>query len=287
MNQPVSLRVVSPTSKVIARPASVARGQCLSLGKVSEDELLDINGVVGGYAISSDRGETLPVQQRSGYYIWNNDSPLHSPVVENELQLESATLNRPAIEWLAGQRFLIMQPEFNVRFTTATHSARLGEIRLVTSERRYTLDNGDNVAITDTREIGAPVLYLRNSEDRTVVRQRTTLQLQGSDREYAFGESIRQSIPEQINGVAVTNLTVLERFTSYFMQQVMSVPEPAIWVPVCAPIDWGWSIRADCRRHDKQWEIVQRKSMLPTVGHNGWEMPTWCSNLVHCATGHF
>lgn len=286
MNQPVSLRVVSATSKVITRPASVARGQCLSLGKLSADELADINGVVGGYTISSVRGETLPVQPRTGYYIWDNNNPLHSPVVENEFQLDSATLNRPVIERVGGQSFLIMQPEFNVHFTTATHSARLGEIRLVMSERFYTLENGDCLTITNTREIGEPVLYLQNSDDRAVIRQETTLQLQGTDREYAFGEHVRQPMLEQMNGVAVTRLTVRERFASYFMQQVMSVPEPAIWVPVCAPIRWGWNIRVD-RQPDQEWGIVRRKLMLPTVGHTGWEMPTWCGNLVQSATEYF
>jgi len=286
MNQSVSLRVFSATSKVITRPATVARGQCLSLGKLAAVDLADIHGVIGGYRLSAQRGEVLPVHEDTGYYIWDNDSPLYSPVVENEFQLESATLNRPVVERVGGQYFLILQPEFNVRFTTATHSARLGEIRLVQSERFYTLENGASLTVTDTREVGEPVLYLQHTKDRMVVRQETPLQLQGADREYAFNESVNQPIPEQVAGIGVTSVTVLEHFTSYFMQQVMSVPEPAIWVPVCAPIHWGWSIRAG-RRHDREWDILRRKLMLPTVGHDGWEMPTWCSNLVQCASEYF
>lgn len=287
MNQSVSLRVFSSSSKVITRPVSIARGQRLSMGELKAENLKDVNGVIGDYRISLNCGEVVPVNQTQGtYYIWDNDSPLHSPVFENEFQLESATLNRPSVERVGGHYYLIMQPEFQVSFSTATHSARLGEIRLVESERFITLENGDSVVITDTQEIGTPVLYLQHRDDEQVVRQETDLQLQGTDREYFFGESVSQRIPENINGVAVACVTVLERFTSYFMQQVLATPGQSIWVPVCAPIAWGWSIRVG-RRFDQEWDILRRKLMLPTVGHDGWEMPAWGCNLVQSASEHF
>lgn len=287
MNQSVSLRVFSSSSKVISRPVTVARGQRLAMGELQADNLKDVNGVIGGYQISLNQGDVLPVSDSDdAYYIWDNDSPLHSPVFENEFQLESVTLNRPSVERVGGAYYLVMQPEFQVSFSTATHSARLGEIRLVESERFFTLDNGESLTITDTQEMGAPVLYLQHRDDTAVVRQETDLQLQGTDREYFFGESVSQKIPDYINNVAVTSVTVLERFTSYFMQQVLSTPDQSIWVPVCAPISWGWSIRVG-RRFDQEWDILRRKLMLPTVGHDGWEMPSWRSNLVQSASEHF
>ena len=287
MNQSVSLRVFSSSSKVISRPVTVARGQRLAMGELQADNLKDVNGVIGGYQISLNQGEVLPVSDSdNAYYIWDNDSPLHSPVFENEFQLESVTLNRPSVERVGGAYYLVMQPEFQVSFSTATHSARLGEIRLVESERFFTLENGDSLTITDTQEMGAPVLYLQHRDDTAVVRQETDLQLQGTDREYFFGESVSQKIPDYINNVAVSSVTVLERFTSYFMQQVLSTPDQSIWVPVCAPISWGWSIRVG-RRFDQEWDILRRKLMLPTVGHDGWEMPAWRSNLVQSASEHF
>ncbi|RLT94728.1 MAG: hypothetical protein D9N11_15440 [Ketobacter sp.] len=287
MNQSVSLRVFSSSSKVISRPVTVARGQRLALGELQAENLKAVHGVIGGYRISLSQGEVLPVNEAdNAYYIWDNDSPLHSPLFENEFQLESVTLNRPSVARVGGACYLVMQPEFQVSFTTATHSARLGEIRLVESERFVTLENGDSLTITDTQEIGAPVLYLQHRDDTAVVRQETDLQLQGTDREYFFGESVSQKVPDYINSVAVSSVTVLERFTSYFMQQVLSTPEQSIWVPVCAPISWGWSIRVG-RRYDQEWDILRRKLMLPTVGHDGWEMPTWRSNLVQSASEHF
>ncbi|MBA53506.1 MAG: hypothetical protein CMK89_03540 [Pseudomonadales bacterium] len=287
MNQSVSLRVFSSSSKVISRPVTVARGQRLALGELQAENLKAVHGVIGGYRISLSQGEVLPVNEADdAYYIWDNDSPLHSPLFENEFQLESVTLNRPSVARVGGACYLVMQPEFQVSFTTATHSARLGEIRLVESERFVTLENGDSLTITDTQEIGAPVLYLQHRDDTAVVRQETDLQLQGTDREYFFGESVSQKVPDYINSVAVSSVTVLERFTSYFMQQVLSTPEQSIWVPVCAPISWGWSIRVG-RRYDQEWDILRRKLMLPTVGHDGWEMPTWRSNLVQSASEHF
>ena len=287
MNQSVSLRVFSSSSKVISRPVSIARGQRLPMGELKAESLKDVHGVIGGYEISLNRGDVSKVKDEDGsYYIWDNDSPIHSPVFENEFQVEAATLNRPSVERVGGHYYLIMQPEFHVSFSTATHSARLGEIRLVESERFFTLENGDSITITDTQEIGEPVLYLQHCDDQTVVRQESDLQLQGTDREYSFCESVSQHIPEQVNGIGVTSVTVLERFTSYFMQQVLSAPGQSIWVPVCAPIGWGWSIRVG-RRYDSEWDILRRKLMLPTVGHDGWEMPTWRSNLVQSASGHF
>ena len=287
MNQSVSLRVFSSSSKVISRPVTVARGQRLAMGELQADNLKDVNGVIGGYRISLNQGDVLPVSESdNAYYIWDNDSPLHSPVFENEFQLESVTLNRPSVERVGGAYYLVMQPEFQVSFSTATHSARLGEIRLVESERFFTLENGDSLTITDTQEMGAPVLYLQHRDDTAVVRQETDLQLQGTDREYFFGESVSQKIPDYINNVPVASVTVLERFTSYFMQQVLATPDQSIWVPVCAPISWGWSIRVG-RRYDQEWDILRRKLMLPTVGHDGWEMPTWRSNLVQSASEHF
>jgi len=286
MNQSVSLRIVSSSAKVMSRPATVARGQLLPLGDMNAATLNTVNGVVGGFNLSLDSAELLPVADEGGYYIWDNDNPLYAPAVENEFQLESTTLNRPAVERVGGAYFLVLQPEFHVSFSTATHSARLGEIRLLESERFYTMEDGSSITITDTQEIGSPVLYRQTRDDQRVVRQVTDMQLQGTEREYFFGECVNQPIPEQIDGVAVACVTVLEQYTSYFMQQVLSQSEPSIWVPVCAPISWGWSIRVG-RRHDQEWDILRRKLMLPTVGHEGWSMPTWRSNLVHCATGHF
>jgi hypothetical protein len=287
MNQSVSLRIVSSKSRVISRPATVARGELLPVSQELTPQTLNtVNGVVGGYNLSLERAEVLPVTDDSGYYIWDNDSPLYSPAVENEFQLESATLNRPAVERVGGAYYLVMQPEFNVSFFTATHSAHLGEIRLVESERFYTLEDGSSITITDTQEVGGPVLYRQHRNDSRLIRQPTPLQLQGTEREYFYGESVCQHIPDQIGGVAVSCVTGLEQYTSFCMQQVMSVPKPAIWVPVCAPISWGWSIRVG-RRYDTEWDIVRRKLMLPTVGHEGWLMPTWNSNLVQCATEYF
>ncbi|MEE2733062.1 MAG: hypothetical protein VYA55_19740 [Pseudomonadota bacterium] len=287
MNQSVSLRVFGTSSKVITRPVTVARGQRLPIGDLDSACLRDVSGVIGDYRISLEQGAVVPLTDSdAAYYIWDNDSPLHTPVFENEFQLEAATLNRPVVERIAGESYLVMQPEFHVRFSTATHSARLGEIRLLESERFITLKNGDSLTISDTQEVGAPVLYLQHKEDQAILRQETDLQLQGTDREYFFCESVSQRIPEQVNGVEVSSVTVLERFSSYFMQQVMSVPDQSIWVPVCAPVAWGWSIRVG-RRFDQEWDILRRKLMLPTVGHEGWEMPTWCSNLALSATEYF
>lgn len=51
------------------------------------------------------------------------------------------------------------------------------------------------------------------------------------------------------------------------------------------PVTWGWSICVAKNGAD-EWAIVRRKLMLPTVGHEGLQLPHWHNQLIACEQGY-
>lgn len=259
-------------------------------------------GIVGDYRISEQSGEVLAwaldEQGKGECLVW--DTELESRGAEplsifgpDGQQLSTNTLNSNACvletaeqEWPEFQRHtLTLAPSFEVRFTTEVCPARLGLITLVDAQRFLLLEDDSRHTLLDTSgypsdgSSESPVLYLTEM-GAGAVDQVTSVQAQGETRNYRFSIPVAQELSEEIGGIAVVSMTVLEQYSSYVMQQIVdSAGKPGVWLPVHAPITWGWSIRVG-RRGDGEWDILRRKMIRPTVGHEGLQLPEWTTNTL-------
>ena len=239
-------------------------------------------GVVGGYSLSRENASVIPARDAASRYCWDVEGRFSHALARNEFQLLYATLEGPAIHQSANLHWLMVQPQFQVRYHSEAHAACLGEIRLVESQRFAVLENDEQVVLLDTHAQEAPVLYLEHADDQQVIRQQTQWQLQGEVKEYPFDYRIQQVLPPTIKGERVRSLTVLEQYTSYFMERPLTGDlANAIWVPAMAPVLWGWSMRVE--PGDGGWQISRRKLVMPTVSHDAWVLPVWQSNTLTCA----
>ncbi|MYM64899.1 hypothetical protein [Pseudomaricurvus sp. HS19] len=240
-------------------------------------------GLVGGLDYSVGAGRVLPAAGTEPGFLWDWDAmpagDRDNALASNSLQLQNPTLLGPEIYSVRNTHWLTVKAEFPLHYRSRDFAARLGEIRLVESQRFLTLQDGSRRAILDTGD--EPVLYLEPGEEATVLRQQTPWQPQGESRDYCFDYRISQRLPIEAEGQLVQGVTVLEQFTSYFLERPLSDrPGESIWVPAAAPVSWGWSMRAEPQ--DGGWAITRRKLILPTVGHEGWVLPEWGSNTEEC-----
>ena len=259
----------------------------------SEGENHVPSGMVGDYRLSPQRARLLPVEVRDGtalVYLYDAEVCLASPVWQavgavgegyritaNRLTLSGNEVVGPELVQQQQHTLLTMQPVFQLHYNTEAYAAELGVVHLVQSQRFVNLENGAQRMLLETTD---PVLYLPGPDTSDAVQCITPGQAHGRYEDYRYQLSLEQAIPERLDGQAVESVTVLEQYHSYFMQRECSDDTaPVIWTPALAPITWGWSIRVG-RRADNEWGIVRRKLILPTVGHDGLEFPTWEENQL-------
>lgn len=229
--------------------------------------------VLGNYRITTKCAEIVPLipqtatAELSSCFFWDSDvdvanlkggitPALTVPLLRlsdchlktNHLQLNDISLNGPEVIVCGECTELTLTPRFDVSFVTDSHAARLGAIHLVQSTRIITLENGFQISLLDTGHEPTPVLYLESRLDDQPIKLIAIMQEQETVREYSLTPQISQRIPEELDGVAVETVTVLEQYHSYFMQRpVTTEAAEAVWIPVYAPITWGWSVRVGRR----------------------------------------
>ncbi len=244
---------------------------------------LEADAMASDFLMTTDCGQSLPLQDGSSAYIW--DSLSHQALRENECQLLNASLEELTIEEVIGGSLLAITPRFTLRYKTAAYAAQLGEIRLVTSQRYLTDEEGEHHTLLNTEEVGEMALYLEGPNDTAIVRQQTPWQSRDHQKDYCFDYRIDQGLQRSWRGRQVHSVTVLEQFTSYFMQRaVASVPSKTFWVPAYSPVTWGWSLRV--AYENNEWVIIRRKLVPPVVGHDGWQLPQWRGNTMAIANDY-
>lgn len=249
----------------------------------TETSKLGPDALIAGFSMSLDGGQPFPPQADLPAYIWDRQGELS--LTENECQLLDCSLENLTIEQALDGKLLTITPKFTLNYHTRAYAAQLGEIRLVSSHRFVADAEGKPYPLLDTEDAGDPVLYLEDPEDTSVIRQMIHYQGLGLKKDYCFDYHIRQPLlrhwpigPAQ--GVEVRTVTVLEQYTSYFMQRAVTcLPGTALWVPAYAPVSWGWSLRVEWEQDD--WVITRRKLMNPVVGHDGWQLPHWQGNTLN------
>lgn len=246
-------------------------------GRTEASQLKEADELISGYRLSKERGEVIPYQQGQPAFCWDSISDIDTRIAENEFQLLAASLEDLNIESVIGGKCLSIKPCFDVSYKTSAFAAQLGEIRLVNSQRFVTDQEGNRHDLLNTDEAPGPVLYLQNAEDNSIIRQCSDWQSFDTTAQYRFDYRISQPLSTHLLNVPVHSITVLEQYTSYFMQRpVTATPEQSVWVPAYGPITWGWSMRVEPERDD--WVITRRKLIPPVVGHDGWQMPEWQGN---------
>lgn len=246
---------------------------------VSSFKLIPDHGLVGGLAFLVDGSNMTAAESSQTAFIWDADADIDEKISVNEFQLLNCSLEGPEIFTGVSSNWLSIKPKFHFYYHTTGHAAYLAEICLVESQRSFLFEDGSTQTMLDTQE--RSVLYLENNLDNCILRQQTPWQPWGVNSEYHFDYRIAQELPDSFNGKKVANVTVLEQFTSYFMERPLTNEKtPSIWVPVFAPVSWGWSMRVE--QATEGWNIVRRKLMPPVVGHDGWQLPKWSSNTLEC-----
>lgn len=267
--------------------------------QLSDDEPVgELHGLCGGLDYSSGHGRIINASQDHPCFLWDIDEE----ITEEELTLrtaesESITLNpltnivtshfvmshgalsEPQIIERAEIPQLTTTASFEFIFHTSLPAVRLGVINLVQTQRFAPLKNGTQHTLLNRGE-EQPVLYLGGDTGEDAVPA-TILDTVANTvpLPHTHAITLTQSLPDTLDGTELESLTVLEQYTSYFMQRELPFSTANIWTPVCAPVTWGWSMRVT-KRKDGDWCIVRQKLLMPTVGHNGFELPVWEGNQL-------
>lgn len=257
------------------------------------------DGIVGDYQPGLEVATIAPVaagDDEARFFIWDGDAHFAAPETswrQAELRHNTITdcrVNGNHCEILAnnvegpelitdGEALrLQLRANWRLRWDTATYSAELGMITLQESRRFITLDNGEQITVTDSCGADTPVLYLEGCDDNKIIKP-IAVQREGVKQQHGYSITVSQHVPSSHDGHVVESVTVLEQYRSYVMQRPTGTKARTIWVPMVAPISWGWSIRVG-RRYDGGWAIVRRKLLLPTISHQGLELPLWQHNSL-------
>lgn len=261
--------------------------------------LADNHGIVGDYQPALEQATIEPVAAIDGKarcFIWDDEARFagaetswqqaecrHATITDcaingNHCEILSSEVAGPELIKDGEATCLQLSVSWQLQWDTSTYSAELGMITLQESQRFFTLENGEQVSVSDSREADAPVLYLQGCDDGEIVKA-IAVQQQGVKQQHGYSITVSQHIPSNHDGHVVASVTVLEQYRSYIMQRPTDSKARTIWAPLVAPISWGWSIRVG-PRYDGGWAIVRRKLMLPTVGHEGLELPLWQNNSL-------
>jgi hypothetical protein len=259
--------------------------------------------MVGDYQVSLECAcvETVDLQNGSAHvYIYDTEARLEGSrwyglaneetglgadecqIRGNRCNLLATAMVGPEVVTECQQTELRMRTEFSLQFDTGAYAAQAGVVHLVQSQRSLLLENGLQRLLLATDE---PVLYVDDPLATEPVHCLAPAQQQGQNETYQYQLSVKQAIPDLVDGEAVASVTVLEQYQTYFLQRECShYTTGVIWTPLLAPVTWGWSIRVG-RRADGEWGILRQKVIRPTVGHDGLELPQWQTNsLALCQT---
>jgi len=271
-------------------------------GQGHEPNLDPQSGVVGAYRLQLERTEIERVDlnaQTVRCFVWNPD--LLDPVVgrclgnepglpgiagRNRLTLHDASLQGPQLRLQDGRPVLAIAPRFELEWHTEAFAGRLGLIRLVESSRTLTFEDGETYVVLDTESAdgGAPVLYLDDAADNNLpVCLVCAFQRRGEKQRFGFSDEISLLIPAEFAGKTVASVSVLEKYTCYFMQNAAPDDPEHIWTPAHWPIVWGWSMRVQ-PRFDGVWDIFRKKLMMPMPDPEAPQLPQWRSNSRLCRT---
>ncbi|MDT4291381.1 hypothetical protein RO575_17585 [Methylomonas sp. MO1] len=274
--------------------------------KLADNRLGDVehdlqNGLLGDYLLSIERAEVMPVETKqtpTQAFVWNND--LRSPPLisclaltsadpqlpnQNRLTLLDIGMPAPTVSLADDMPTLSIAPHFELEWDTAGFCSQLGVLQLVESSRTAHFADGETMTLVDTEtEEGGPVLYLSGKARPLPVTPLGPFQQQGQQQKLLFSQAVAQAIPSEIAGNAVASISVLEKYTVYFMQNAgPDRPDLYIWVPVHLPIVWGWSIRVQ-QRYDGVWDIFRKKLIMPSASTEAPRLPLWQSNSLLCQT---
>ncbi|AMK78708.1 MULTISPECIES: hypothetical protein [Methylomonas] len=274
--------------------------------KLADNRLGDLehdlqNGLLGSYRLNAEQAvatavdtQKLPAQA----FVWNSEllsSQLKDclPITathpqcpnHNRLTLIDVGMTAPEVSLRDATPTLSITPCFELEWVTAAYSSQLGVLQLVESTRTIHFTDGETMTLLDTESTsGGPVLYLSGTESHLPVVPLGAFQRQGQQQKLLFNQAVTQAIPSQIAGNAVASVSVLEKYTVYFMQNAgPDLPDLYIWVPVHLPIVWGWSIRVQ-QRYDGVWDIFRKKLIMPSASTEAPKLPLWQSNSLLCQT---
>lgn len=265
----------------------------------------DLHGVCAGFECTPDRGMLLPLDSNSvetPCYFWDIDGVpeilntslissknehitigRHTNLLANRFILSHAKLTEPVIHCSGDTSQISVSAEFEFIYYADCMPARLGVLHLLEPNCFVVLKNGERHDLLASEE-DQRLLYLDNTNYSNEVIEAVSPILDTDITDTVIQQHYKQSIthviPEQINELDVESMTILEQYTSFFMQREIPFAQENIWTPVCAPVTWGWSIRIS-RRHDGAWCLSRKKLLMPAVGHNGQEMPAWQGNTLN------
>lgn len=234
---------------------------------------VDLHGLCGGFTCTPEHGGALPLHITGNditAYIWDADCLPH--ISANRFAITHTSLDKPQITEQNGMHQISIVAGFDFVYTADQLPARLGIINLVESHCFASLKNGEQYSLRDSGE-DQRMLHTQDTHSDGVTPILDT-DCKSTPVAQHYVQTITHAIPEQIDGLDVDTMTILEQYTSYFMQRETPFSDSNIWTPVCAPIAWGWSIRI-ARRYDGDLGIARRKLFMPTVEHNGLAMPAW------------
>lgn len=257
------------------------------------------NGLLGHYRLSVEKAVATAVDRQESpvqAFVWNSDllnpklkNCFHNtaahpqPTGHNHLTLLEASMATPEVSLQDDKSTLSITPFFELEWVTAAYASQLGVVQLVESTRTVHFTDGETMTLIDSETVGNdPVLYLSDTANNLPVTPLGAFQQQGQQQRLLFSQAVTQAIPSEIAGNAVASISVLEKYTVYFMQNAgPDRPDHYIWVPVHLPIVWGWSIRVQ-QRYDGVWDIFRKKLILPSVSTEAPALPLWHSNSVLC-----
>jgi len=311
MNKLLSLKItVKPAPVAKAVRIHEGRRYCINIpepaltedaGQVMAASQDPQSGIIGAYRLSDHSAESEPVdlnKQPAQCFVWDTDllSPIVSdclqayseqpqPFGRNRLSLHDAGLDGPEVRMQNDQPVLTISPRFDLEWATDAFPSQLGWVQLVESSRTLQFEDGESLVLLDTDAAGGgPVLYLDGANDNLAIKPVCAFQQQGEKHRFGFTIAVTQLIPVEFNKKAVASVSVLEKYTCYFMQNAApDDPERHIWVPVHLPIVWAWSIRVQ-QRYDGVWDIFRKKLFLPAASTEAAALPHWQSNSVLCST---
>ena len=309
MSEPEYIHYLYTPKKTITKPhlPTLDIGKRYHLQNLPSSGDQTIHGLIGDYRFDTLSSKIIPPQtsanDETGVYIWDTNCDLEALIAgirseedlspqalstfrlqNNRFELNQVTLIGPEIVTNEGNAELNLSPYFGLTFTSDGFAAQLGLLHLVQAQRFLTLENGDRVVLLNSGNEDEPVLYLENPTQTQAMAWTSFAQNLGESQSYAICNRVSQAIPAEVDGVAVAQLTVLERYSSYFMQKSLPADGDTIWTPIYPPISWGWSIRTGLR-DDGAWDITRRKLMLPIIGHDDLQIPMWNNNSLACSNG--
>jgi hypothetical protein len=284
-------------------PAVATTAPAIVVGRpyqFAEEPIGETHGLCGGLDYTTEHGRVIAMSPARPCFLWDVDEELTDEALtlrsleEETIELtpltkihtshfviSHATLTEPQILDQASRPQLTTSAHFQFVFDTTLPAVRLGVLHLVQTQCFALRKNGKQQVLRHCGE-AQPVLYVtdqRSSDE--VLLPILDSEVNAEPQQHDYAVSLTQAIPDMLEGTAVESLTVLEQYTTYFMQRELPFTQANIWTPVCAPVTWGWSMRV-AKRQDDDWCIVRQKLLMPTVGHNGLELPVWEGNQLEC-----